>query len=188
MSFCISHILVWFRRTVARSEREPISDTIANKGNLIRRRTVVRLTHLYPTFLALDAAGPRLSVCDHLRSSELYSLVVALVTAHCPGFGALPSSVSFMMNKGRERGEWLEAKGMAGARRYGRMWLGDYADPDSRQGDSCSLRCVYRRQGCTSYKNFCIFFSPFQYQASTPVLFNIARPSESENMLSLVCV
>ena len=188
MSFCISHILVWFRRTVARSECEPISDTITNKGNLIRRRTVVRLTHLYPTFLALDAAGPRLSVCDHLRSSKLCSLFVALVTAHCPGFGALPSAVSFMMNKGRERGEWLEAKGMAGARRYGRMWLGDYADPDSRQGDSCILRCISHGQGCTSYQNFGIFFSSFQHQVSPPTFFDMVRPSESGNMLYLMCV
>jgi hypothetical protein len=60
------------------------------------------------------------------------------VTAHSPGFGALPSAVSLMMNKGKERGEWLEAKGMAGARRYGRMWLGD-PTPDSKQGDSSSV-------------------------------------------------
>ena len=96
-------------------------------------------THLYPTFLALHAASARLSMRYHLRSSKLCSLVVTLVTAaHCPGFGALPSAVSLMMNKGREQGEWLEAKGMAGARRYGRMWLGD-PTPDSRQGDSSSL-------------------------------------------------
>ena len=161
MSFCISHILVWFRRTVARSECEPISDTITNKGNLIRRRTVVRLTHLYPTFLALDAAGPRLSVCDHLRSSKLCSLFVALVTAHCPGFGALPSAVSFMMNKGRKRGEWLEVKGMAGARRYERMWLGSLRRSFLRQGDSCSLRHDFRSQGRTSYNDFSIFFNLF---------------------------
>ena len=102
----------------------------------MERRTTVRLTHLYPTFLALHAARPRLPMCDHLRSSKLCSLVVASETAHCPGFGALPSAVSFMMNKGKGRGEWLEVKGMAGARRYGLMWLGD---PDSRQGDSSSL-------------------------------------------------
>lgn len=125
MSFCISHRLVWFRRTVTRSDCESISDGSTTKKEIpIARRTAVRLTHLYPTFLALHAAGPRLSMCDHLRSSELCSLVVALVTAHCPGFGALPSAVSFMVNKGRKRGEWLEVKGMAGARRYGRMWLG----------------------------------------------------------------
>jgi hypothetical protein len=64
------------------------------------------------------------------------------------------------MNKGRGQGEWLEAKGMAGARRYGRMWLGD-PTPDSRQGDSSSFRSISYGQGSTSYKDFGIFSTFF---------------------------
>lgn len=91
---------------------------------LTRNSMTVRPTHLYPTFLALHAAGPRLPVCDHLQSSELCSLVVASVTAHCPGFDALPSAVFLMVARAESEADGWKQKGMAGARRYGRQWLG----------------------------------------------------------------
>jgi hypothetical protein len=101
-------------------------------------------THLYPTFLALHAASARLSMRYHLRSSELYSLPRG---DFCDGgplswvWRVAKCSISHD-GQGREQGEWLEAKGMAGARRYGRMWLGD-PSPDSRQGDSSSLEVYH---------------------------------------------
>jgi hypothetical protein len=80
------------------------------------------------------------------------------------------------MNKGRERGEWLEAKGMAGARRYGRMWLGDPSS-DSRQGDSSSVE-VYLRQGSTLYKDFCIFSTLFPAPRLTTNTFRYTKTVE----------
>jgi hypothetical protein len=78
------------------------------------------------------------------------------------------------MNKGRKRGEWLEAKGMAGARRYGRMWLGDPSS-DSRQGDSSSVE-LYLSDRVLPYTMIFAYFLPcFQHHDSPLTLFNILR-------------
>jgi hypothetical protein len=145
MSFCTSHILVWLRRTVARLECELVSDK-AMKPKILTERVngCSSYTHLYPTFLALHAASARLSMRYHLRSSELCSLpLVTFVTAaHCPGFGALPSAVSLMMDKaeikanGWKQKVWPVRGGTDGC---GLAIL----LPDSGQGDSSSLELYH---------------------------------------------
>lgn len=155
---------------------------------LTRNSTTVRPTHLYPTFLALHAAGPRLSVRDHLQSSELCSLVVASVTAHCPGFGALPSAVSLMVSKGRERGGWLEVKGYGRCEAVRTAVAWRHVDLDSGQGDSPSSELNTKDRVVPGAMILTTFPSCFQHHGTTLVLYILVELSSSPKMLQVMYV